>query len=139
MLQFGNASKRRLATVVPELQKLAHNVLAIGLIDFSVTDGRRSRELQEQYFAEKKSKVHWPESRHNVMHPDDLAKAFDLTPFVNGKLSYHKAHCILLAGIVLTEAKHLGLNVRWGGNWDMDLEPVTDQDFQDLVHFELVD
>lgn len=32
----------------------------------------------------------------------------------------------------------LGIDIRWGGNWDMDGEPVTDQNFQDLVHFELV-
>jgi peptidoglycan L-alanyl-D-glutamate endopeptidase CwlK len=33
----------------------------------------------------------------------------------------------------------LGVKLRWGGNWDRDGEPVTDQDFQDLVHFELAE
>jgi hypothetical protein len=32
----------------------------------------------------------------------------------------------------------VGVMIRWGGNWDMDGEPITDQDFQDLVHFELI-
>lgn len=138
MLAFGTASTNRLATVVPELQLLATNVLAYEIIDFAVTDGRRSKERQNQYFAEGRSKVKWPKSRHNVMHPDDLAKALDMTPFVNGVLSYEKTHCCVLAGIVLSEAKRLGLNLRWGGNWDRDLEPVTDQTFQDLVHYELI-
>jgi len=34
--------------------------------------------------------------------------------------------------------KMLEVDLRWGGNWDMDGEPITDQDFQDLVHFEEV-
>lgn len=139
MLRFGKASKRRLATVAKELQHLAEEALAVEIIDFSVTDGRRSKERQNQYFAEGKSKVQWPDSHHNVLEPDDLAEAFDLTPFVNGALSYDKTHCCVLAGVILTKAKELGLKIRWGGNWDRDLEPITDQDFQDLVHYELVD
>ena len=32
----------------------------------------------------------------------------------------------------------LGVRLRWGGDWDSDLE-VDDNDFDDLPHFELVD
>jgi len=38
----------------------------------------------------------------------------------------------------LSVGKMLEVDLRWGGNWDMDGEPITDQDFQDLVHFEEV-
>jgi len=37
----------------------------------------------------------------------------------------------MLAAAALAKVK-----IRWGGNWDMDGEPVTDQEFQDLVHYE---
>ena len=47
-------------------------------------------------------------------------------------------HCCVLAGIILTCAVKRGIKIRWGGNWDMDSEPITDQDFQDLVHYERV-
>ena len=57
-------------------------------------------------------------------------------PVINGKLSWEKEHCLVLAGMVLAIGKTLGHSIRWGGNWDMDGEPITDQDFQDLVHFE---
>lgn len=137
MLRFGKASRERLKTIVPELQALAIDALAVGVIDFTVTDGRRSRERQQLYYETGRSKVMWPHSRHNVLQPYMLAEAMDLTPYVNGRLSYNKAHCCVLAGVVLTLAKRRKLEIRWGGNWDMDLEPVTDQDFQDLVHFEL--
>lgn len=139
MLRFGRASRQRLATVVDELQRLAQESLATGIMDFSVTDALRPKDRQNQYFAEGKSKVQWPDSKHNVLNPGDKAKAFDLTPWVDGKSSYDKYHCCVLAGVVLTKAKELGIEIRWGGNWDRDLEPVTDQDFNDLVHYEIVD
>ena len=76
----------------------------------------------------------WPDGKHNKMP----SEAVDVVPYINGKASWDKLHCCVLAGIVLACAVRLGESVRWGGNWDMDGEPITDQDFQDLVHFELV-
>ena len=58
-------------------------------------------------------------------------------------MSYMEAHCFIkseynrLAGIMLSCAKHLGLELRWGGDWDSDSNTL-DQDFIDLPHFELV-
>jgi hypothetical protein len=64
----------------------------------------------------------------------------DLVPIINGKASWNKLHCCILAGMVQAAAIEItGKKLRWGGNWDMDHEPITDQDFQDLVHFEEVD
>ena len=44
----------------------------------------------------------------------------------------------LFAGYVLATAKALGVELRWGGDWDGDTE-VRDNQFDDLVHFELVE
>lgn len=140
MYTFGTSSQLKLDTVVPPLKELVTRALATGVIDFSVVEGRRERERQDQYFSTGLSKVKWPDSKHNVLKPEDLAKAVDLVPYIHGSgLSYARPHCCVLAGIVLAIASMMGLKVRWGGNWDQDGEPVTDQDFQDLVHFELVD
>lgn len=136
-MKFGRASKKRLATVRPALQCLCQAVLELGIMDFSVVEGARSKEDQERYFREGKSKLHWPDSKHNVRFEGDLANAVDLVPYINGRLSWRKDHCCILAGLVLATARSLGLDIRWGGNWDCDTEPITDQDFQDLVHFEL--
>jgi peptidoglycan LD-endopeptidase CwlK len=131
--QFGLYSQQRLDTAHFDLQNIAREALAVGLIDFAITEGHRDYETQNKYYEQGKSKVKFPNSKHNTKP----AMAIDAVPYVNGKLSYNYNHCCFLAGIILALAKKKGKNVRWGGNWDMDGEPVTDQSFQDLVHFEL--
>lgn len=42
------------------------------------------------------------------------------------------------AGYVLAVADAQGVGLRWGGDWDGD-QTFTDQAFDDLVHFELLD
>ena len=133
-LHFGRQSERHLETVAPSLQNLMRQALALELIDFSITEGFRPRYVQDEYYSQGKSKVRWPHSRHNAQ---PYAMAVDAAPYVRGKISYDYRHCCFLAGVILGLAKKISVHVRWGGNWDMDLEPVTDQDFQDLVHYEL--
>lgn len=133
-LKFGKSSEERLGTCCKELQEIARLVLSMGVVDFSVTCGYREKEEQNKLFDEYKSKVIYPNSKHNAFP----SKAMDLVPWVNGKSSYAKVHCCYLAGLVMAAGCFLGVALRWGGNWDCDLVPVTDQDFLDLVHFELV-
>jgi len=136
-LYFGKRSEARLETVSFEIQLLMREALAMGLIDFAITEGFRPRSKQDEYYygQPQRSKVAWPNSKHNVT---PLADATDAVPWVRGKLSYNYNHCCFLAGIIMALSKKLSVPIRWGGNWDMDLEPITDQDFQDLVHYERV-
>ena len=136
--KYGESSESHLATVDRMLAMVARRSLALGIMDMSITDGRRCKAVQDEYFISGKSKVKWPDSKHNVLKPDDLAKAVDIVPYINGKPSWNKLHCCVMAGIVLSVAVSLNVKIRWGGNWDMDGEPITDQDFQDLVHFEVL-
>ena len=48
MPKFGNASKQRLATCHPDLQKIMNE--AIKYIDFSVVEGYRTAAEQEKYY-----------------------------------------------------------------------------------------
>ncbi len=132
--QFGRASKSRLMPVCHDLQLIAQETLAVGIMDFSIIEGHRDGARQNRYFDLGKSRVKFPDGKHNKMP----AEAIDAVPWINGKLSYNKLHCCVLAGIILTCAKKLDVKLRWGGNWDMDSEPITDQDFLDLVHFEII-
>lgn len=132
--KFGSSSLARLETCDPQLQLVMRAAIAQGIMDMTVTEGHRDQETQDRYFAEKKSRLKFPNGKHNT-YP---SKAVDVAPFVGGKLSYDARHCCHMAGIILGIAASLGVKLRWGGNWDQDGEPVTDQDFQDLVHFELV-
>ena len=133
MYKFGKSSEDRLASVHPDLVRVCRRMLGYGILDATVVQGRRSKEDQDRAFKEGKSKLKYPQSKHN----SDPSDAIDIAPFINGKISWNTQHCLVLAGLMLAAASELGVKVRWGGNWDRDGEPVTDQTFNDLVHFEL--
>ena len=133
-LKFSVKSISALETCVPQLQILARRTLATGLIDFAILEGHRDKKRQNQLYNDGKSKTLWPISKHNRL----ASEAFDVAPIINGQVSWKAPHHIYLAGIMLTIGETLlGLRIRWGGNWDQDLEPITDQDFQDLGHYEI--
>ena len=136
--KWGTRSKIELSTVRRNLKRVMDHALSTGIIDMSAIQGRRPKNEQNKYFNEGRSKVKWPNSKHNVANLTDLASGIDVAPNVNG-ISWNKLHCCVMAGVILSSAHFLGVKIRWGGNWDMDREPITDQDFQDLVHFELVE
>lgn len=135
--QWSQRSRQLLEGLCPELRRVVDRALGFRVLDLTIVETVRSRERQEQLFADGKSRVQWPYSKHNVTTQHPLARAVDVAPCVGGRLSWDSRHCLVMAGIVLAAAKAEGVHVRWGGNWDEDDEPITDQDFQDLVHFEL--
>lgn len=134
--KFGIKSESRLDQVHPTLVLVMRESLAYGIMDFAITEGHRDEETQNKYYYAKpsKSKVKFPDGKHNKIP----ALAVDVVPYIKGDASWHNLHCCILAGVILSAAAKLGIEVRWGGNWNMDSEPITDQEFQDLVHFELV-
>lgn len=135
---FGETSREKLNEVDPDMRRVATLALSWGIMDFTVYEGRRSKACQDRFCTLGKSRVKWPDGAHNVKNPEDLAHAFDIAPVINGQISWAKTHCVALSGIILAAAAVLGVRLRWGGNWDMDGEPITDQDFQDLVHYERI-
>jgi len=134
---FGERSLKKLNTCDPKLIAIANRALSYELIDFAIIEGYRSDERQHQFFIDSTSKLDAgdPKAKHNFFNP---SHAFDAAPFVNDDISWDQQHCIFLAGCILSAAKELGVELRWGGNWDMDGEIYTDQQFQDLVHYEIV-
>lgn len=134
---FGEASQKKMLTIDVTLQFILKIALDYGLMDFAVISGKRSQEEQDCLYAEGKSKLKWPNSKHNAQG-GNKSEAVDVAPYVNGKLSWDYNHCAFLAGIIMTSAKSLGMPLRWGGNWDGDGEPITDQSFQDLGHYEII-
>lgn len=136
---LGNTSKENLYTCTDNIQRVIRKAISLGLMDFSVVEGVRFKAEQNRLFLIKKSKVKWPNSKHNIIKEGEKSKAVDAVPYVNGKSSYNYNHCCHLAGIILSVGLSMGIKLRWGGNWDMDGEPITDQDFLDLVHFEEIE
>ncbi len=131
--KLGKRSKEKRDTCCVEMKTIIDFAIGLDIMDFTVVEGHRTKEKQNKYFDEGKSRIKWPDGKHNTL-PSDAA---DIAPYINGKISWEKIHCVHLAGIIVAVGAMLGYKVRWGGNWDMDYEPVTDQDFQDLVHFEI--
>ena len=133
--RYGNGSERVLATVDPYITLIFRKALALGMVDISCVSGQREEEEQNGLFDKGLSQRRYPGSKHNA---EPLSDAIDAFPYINGKVSYDHRHCVYLAGIIMV-LDRLDLDrLRWGGNWDMDTEIMTDQDFQDLGHFEIV-
>jgi len=136
--QYGKSSREKLATVTPLLRQVLENVLRMNIMDISILYGVREKAEQDKLYAAKKSKLKWPDSKHNIQQDWWKSRAVDAAPFINGKVSYNYNHCCYLAGLVMGEANRMGIAVRWGGDWDMDGEAITDQTFNDLLHYEIV-
>ena len=132
---FGSKSEIAISGCHPFLQEIARKTLSHGIMDFAIIEGYRPDRLQHEYFIAGKSKV--DAGNQMAKHNQRPALAFDAMPYINGKGSWNQLHCCVLAGIILATAKMSGYELRWGGDWNQDGEPITDQDFQDLVHFEL--
>lgn len=132
-MPYSKNSRQGLSTCHLDLQDLFRRVDALGF-ECTIVEGHRGQAKQNWYYKIGKSKVQWPDGNHN----STPSKAVDVAPYINGAVSWNKYHCIYFAGVVFGIAAILGIKIRWGGNWDMDAEVVTDQDFQDLVHFELL-
>jgi len=132
MPSFSKTSRDRLSTCDIRLQQLFNDVV-VGF-DCTIIEGHRPQHLQDKYFAEGKSKVKYPDGKHNKIP----SQAVDVAPYLNGAISWNPKHCLYFAGYVMGMAKRMNIPIRSGCDWDMDMEAITDQTFQDLVHFELL-
>ena len=128
MPRFGKNSRNRLATCDDKLQKIFNEV--IKHIDCSVLEGHRGEEHKNKLCDEGKSKVRFPDGRHNAKP----SNAVDVTPYpVNWE---DRERQTLFAGFVLGIAKSMNINLRWGGDWNQDFQ-VNDNKFDDFPHFEV--
>ena len=128
MPYFGKSSKKRLSTCNSKLQEIFNEV--IKHVDCSVLEGYREKDRQNKLFKEGKTKVKYPDGRHNRQP----SSAVDVTPYpVDWK---DRERQTLFAGFVIGVASQMGINLRWGGDWDQDFQ-VVDNRFDDFPHFEL--
>ncbi len=135
MPKFSQLSASRLATCHKDLQRLCNAV--VEHFDCVVLCGTRTKAEQDAAVAAGNSKTPWPQSKHNRMP----SLAVDIAPFdrpdnpVDWK---DRERMTLFAGFVTGVASIMGISIRWGGDWDRDTY-TKDNEFDDLVHFELID
>ena len=130
MYKFGSRSRKHLVTLDERLQKVLNEV--IKYVDCSIIEGHRSAERQNKLFEEGRTKVKYPNGRHN----SNPSRAVDVVPYPIDWDDRERFH--LFAGFVIGIAQSMGIRLRWGGDWNMNFE-VDDNNFDDFPHFELVD
>ena len=128
MPKFGTRSRNALHGCDERLIKVFNEV--IKTVDCSVLEGHRNKAKQDEYYDEGKSKVKYPNGRHNKLP----SMAVDVCPYPIDWDDRERFH--LFAGFVLGIAKSMGINLRWGGDWNQNFE-VDDNKFDDFPHFEL--
>lgn len=130
MPTYSARSCANLAEAHPALQAVFREVIEV--IDHTVIEGYRGRVEQDAAYHAGKSKLPYPQSKHNRTP----AWAVDACPY---PIDWNdRARFFFLAGAVFQAAYKLGVKMRWGGDWDGD-GAWRDQTFHDLPHFELVD
>lgn len=132
MYLFSNFSLTKLNTCHLDLQLLFSVV--VRSYDCKIICGYRSKYDQDQAFLTGASKVQYPNSKHNLTP----SMASDVAPYQLGKGVIKNVYqCYHFVGFVLKTAETLGIPIRCGADWNMN-KNVTDQKFNDLWHFELI-
>jgi peptidoglycan LD-endopeptidase CwlK len=106
-------SQDELVGVHHDLVRVVHGALARSPVDFAVHDGIRTEAQQQTLVATGVSQT--MASRHLTGH------AVDLVPYAAGKLRWEWPLLYQIAEAVRQAALTLGVPIRWGGCWDVEL------------------
>ncbi len=129
MPAFGKDSELKLQKLHPDLQKILIHLIKI--YDFKILETYRNEEDQNKAFNEGKSKLKYPQSKHNKIP----SLAVDIAPWpINW--NDHESF-VYMAGMFMGIASELGIKVRWGNDWNKN-NKLNDEKFIDSPHFELV-
>jgi peptidoglycan L-alanyl-D-glutamate endopeptidase CwlK len=112
---FGTRSLKCLNTVHDDIDKVLRE--AIKHYDFSIIEGFRSKEKQEEYYNSGASKLQFPDSKHNTLP----SKAVDIVPYPIDWENLNRFH--MLARVIKEASKNVEVeNLHWGYDlwkWDM--------------------
>jgi peptidoglycan L-alanyl-D-glutamate endopeptidase CwlK len=117
MYHLGNKSRSKLQGVHPDLVAVVERAITLTEQDFTVLEGLRSIDRQEELVATGKSKT--MNSRHLTGH------AVDLAPW---PISWDWEKFYPIADAMKEAAEDLGVDIEWGGDWIS---------FPDGPHFQL--
>ena len=117
---FGTKSKERLQGVHPDLVKVIEEAIKDSPLDFSITQGLRTKEQQKALFDAGKSQT--MNSRHLT------GKAVDIAVIRDGEVTWDAKYYQIAADHIKGVAAKLDIPLTWGGDW---------VSFKDGPHFEL--
>lgn len=128
--RYGRESRTQLRTCDGRLQEILNE--AIKVMDLKVLQGHRGEADQNAAFDRGASELRWPFGEHNALP----SKAVDVVPYpVNWE---DVRRFWFMAGLMFGIAEGLGHRLRWGRDWDRDMD-FDDQKLNDMPHFEILD
>jgi|TARA_R100000742_G_C4256748_1_gene74616 hypothetical protein len=128
MPNFSRKSKLKLYSCDERLVELFNEV--VKNFDCTIIEGHRGQRAQDEAYNRGNSKVKFPNGKHNK----SPSIAVDVAPYPVDWDDRDRFH--YFGGYVLGIAEKMGLNIRWGGDWNQDTK-TKDNKFDDLVHFEI--
>jgi peptidoglycan L-alanyl-D-glutamate endopeptidase CwlK len=138
MPHFSEISKQRLQTCHLDLRILFGHVIQD--FDCTIVCGHRDKEAQDRAYAEGKSKLKYPRSKHN----QNPSMAIDVAPYEPGQgIDWTKNQMIAFAFYVKGRADELyttgvmSHRIRLGADWNQNND-IDDETFLDAPHFELL-
>lgn len=155
MTHYSRRSLTRLRTCHPDLEKLFLEVDKHWAN--TILEGKRTVEQQRANVAKGVSKtmdsrhlddpsnavdaapdpLSWPKMHEHLAELLSHLSAQERRQMTKHILEYAKqmARWYYFAGFVLGAAKQMGIDIRWGGDWDSDRD-IHENRFDDLPHFE---
>lgn len=137
--RFSKRSLENLKGVHPYLVSIVvYTLKCTTTIDFTVIEGLRTRERQQELF--KKGTTKTLNSKH-CNQATGFGHAVDLLPYLPGVSSediWRKKEAFKeVSDAMFKAAKDLGIKIRWGGDWNQNGRS-DDETFYDGPHFELI-
>ncbi len=114
--KLGKHSLAELRGVHPDLRAVVERAIEITEQDFTVHDGIRTEDEQHEYV---ERGVSWTMDSKHLPQEDGHGHAVDLVPYINGKLRWEFNPIYRIAEAVRAAAEELGVQVRWGGCWQV--------------------
>ena len=151
--RFSRKSLERLNSVKPQLKNLMLEALKVSLMDFGISEGKRSYKRQKELLKEGKTQT--MNSKHLT------GDAVDTVCIIDGQAKWDHEFYIDIADAVRRTAVKRNCPIRWGGAWTFLVKGKKTQDlrnadsaeeahnsyidlrkgkkkFFDLVHFEIL-
>lgn len=126
--QLGATSKQRLANVDKGLADVVRRAIEISKVDFTVVEGLRTQERQNQLYAQGRT-APGPVVTQTLKSKHIEGKAVDLAPLRGGAIDWNDtAGFKAIADAMFAAAEELGVSIDWGGSW---------KGFVDSPHFEV--
>lgn len=137
MFQFSKQSRDRLIGVDEYMIEIMRVALERSPIDFGIPldGGLRTVERQKELYAQgrtKPGKIITKTDGVKNKSNHQSGKAVDIYAWVDGKPSWESKYMYIIAGVVLSTAKEMGMEVIWGGTFGSKT-----WDGWDKAHFEL--